>query len=195
MVNGVGISSSVFYLMRYYFVLRLSNPPLVFRMILRVGRQILVKDFLFTRLMECLPTKEWLLLNLTLPGKFGVTASHWATFFPYILWNLWKRRNDAVFQVHSMYRDFVYDHGLRMVEMGLRDNGRLRLSGVELSTEDKNVVWCKPLHGWCELNSDGAVCRNSKMVSCYGVLRDADGCWLMGYSKRLDVCSNLDSEL
>ncbi|KAL4377801.1 hypothetical protein GQ457_02G014870 [Hibiscus cannabinus] len=130
-----------------------------------------------------------------LPGKFGITVSHWATLFPYILWNLWNRRNDTVFQVHSVYRDSVYDHSLRMVEMGLRDNGRLRLSGVELSTENRNVVWCKPPHGWCKLNFDGAVCRNSKMASCGGVLRDVDGRWLMGYSKRLGVCSILDSKL
>ncbi|KAK8548099.1 hypothetical protein V6N12_061021 [Hibiscus sabdariffa] len=33
------------------------------------------------------------------------------------------------------------------------------------------------------------------MATCGGVLRDADRRWIMGYTKRLGVCSVLDSEL
>ncbi|KAK9028235.1 hypothetical protein V6N11_068045 [Hibiscus sabdariffa] len=41
-----------------------------------------------------LPIKEWMLANLLTPTRFVSNFPEWPTLFPYILWNLWKRRNE-----------------------------------------------------------------------------------------------------
>ncbi|KAK8484274.1 hypothetical protein V6N11_059458 [Hibiscus sabdariffa] len=40
-------------------------------------------------------------------GNFDVDATNLDLLFAYILWNLWKRRNDVVFKSHVVYQELV----------------------------------------------------------------------------------------
>ncbi|KAK8537856.1 hypothetical protein V6N12_044002 [Hibiscus sabdariffa] len=57
------------------------------------------------------------------------------------------------------------------------------------------VHWQRPPEGWHKLNTDGAVCVDSGMASCGGVLRTDAGGWVIGFSKRLGICTVLEAEL
>ncbi|KAK8975615.1 hypothetical protein V6N11_004994 [Hibiscus sabdariffa] len=55
--------------------------------------------------------------------------------------------------------------------------------------------WLKPPRGWCKPNDVGAVARGSGMTACGGVVRDEEGNWLIGFSRKLGVCLILEAEL
>ncbi|GMI70572.1 hypothetical protein HRI_000726500 [Hibiscus trionum] len=55
--------------------------------------------------------------------------------------------------------------------------------------------WTRPPEGWSKLNTDGAVSGGSGMTSCGGVIRGAEGQWIMGFTRRLRVCSPLEAKL
>lgn len=48
-------------------------------------------------------------------------------------------------------------------------------------TQNTSSDWIKPDAGWVKINVDGAV-SNCLQASCRGVLRNADGSWLKGFS-------------
>ncbi|KAL4378986.1 hypothetical protein GQ457_02G000930 [Hibiscus cannabinus] len=55
--------------------------------------------------------------------------------------------------------------------------------------------WLKPPLGWCKLNTDGAVSVRNGEASCGGVVRDNLGGWLIGFSKKIGICSTFEAEL
>ncbi|KAK8526228.1 hypothetical protein V6N12_020707 [Hibiscus sabdariffa] len=57
------------------------------------------------------------------------------------------------------------------------------------------VCWRKPSPGWCKLNVDGSVGRATGMAACGGVICNEEGTWLIGFSRKLDLCSVLEAEL
>ncbi|KAK9035794.1 hypothetical protein V6N11_077823 [Hibiscus sabdariffa] len=57
------------------------------------------------------------------------------------------------------------------------------------------VRWTKPPFGWHKLNSDGAIDGRDGVASCGGLIRDDGGSWLVGFSKRIGICSILEAEL
>ncbi|KAK9035342.1 hypothetical protein V6N11_077384 [Hibiscus sabdariffa] len=66
-----------------------------------------------------LPMKDWLLANIVLPIKFVSDTLCWPLLFPYMLWNIWKRRNDKVVGADYKRQESVYVHSARMIEMGV----------------------------------------------------------------------------
>ncbi|KAL4363840.1 hypothetical protein GQ457_04G022740 [Hibiscus cannabinus] len=88
-----------------------------------------------------LSIKDWIFADLSMTGNFAVDATNWDLLFAYILWNLWKRRNDVVFESHVVYRESILQQSKRMTNL--------------------------PTLGWCKLNTDGAVHKYSQLAS-YG---------------------------
>ncbi|KAL4388752.1 hypothetical protein GQ457_09G005630 [Hibiscus cannabinus] len=64
-------------------------------------------------------------------------------------------------------------------------------SGVDRSL----VRWRRPPVGWTKLNCDGAVVPSSGFSSCGGVIRNEFGGWLIGFSRKLGICSVIEAEL
>ncbi|KAK9011259.1 hypothetical protein V6N11_044113 [Hibiscus sabdariffa] len=81
-----------------------------------------------------LPIKEWILANFLTPTRFVYNFSEWPTMFPYILWNLWKRGNERVFQGNFGQRDDILALSLSMANMGQRVAGSI---GTEAT------IWCQ----------------------------------------------------
>ncbi|KAK8985696.1 hypothetical protein V6N11_068940 [Hibiscus sabdariffa] len=57
------------------------------------------------------------------------------------------------------------------------------------------IRWRKPSVGWWKLNSDGSTVVGSGLSSCGGVVRDADGKWLIGFTRRIGICTVVEAEL
>ncbi|KAK8477575.1 hypothetical protein V6N11_012716 [Hibiscus sabdariffa] len=51
--------------------------------------------------------------------------------------------------------------------------------------------WQKPYVGWVKANSDGVVRGSDSLVAAEGVIRDAQGGWIYGCTRRIGRCSNL----
>ncbi|KAK9046451.1 hypothetical protein V6N11_052338 [Hibiscus sabdariffa] len=104
--------------------------------------------------------------------------------------------NDTVFQVDSEFRSFIVSHSLCMAEtVRLTVTTQVHTTNADLPTNELAVSWCKPPSGWFKLNTDGAFERESNVATCRVVIRDDEGRWCLRFSKRIDICIVLDSEL
>ncbi|KAK8628083.1 hypothetical protein V6N13_063795 [Hibiscus sabdariffa] len=73
----------------------------------------------------------------------------------------------------------------------------MHLTWLAISWEEKCVskLVGKLLQwGWCKMNTDGSRCIVTGRVSCGGVLKNAKGEWIMGFSRFINVCSRHDVE-
>ena len=57
------------------------------------------------------------------------------------------------------------------------------------------VGWEKPQVGWCCVSTDGYTSTNSGRAGCGGLIRDAQGEWVGGFSKRLRCLDSFIAEL
>ena len=59
----------------------------------------------------------------------------------------------------------------------------------------KNIHWEKPPKGWMKLNTNGSAIGNSGPAGCGGVIRDKNGHWIAGFSRRIRVATSFTAEL
>lgn len=59
----------------------------------------------------------------------------------------------------------------------------------------RRICWEKPLEGWLKLNTDGLVEGGSGLACCGGVVRDANGQWVRGFSRRISVTTIFATKL
>ncbi|KAF7844581.1 ribonuclease H [Senna tora] len=45
--------------------------------------------------------------------------------------------------------------------------------------------WSRPCHEWMKINTDGAVCRNTRIAGCGGIVRDEYGSWTLGFEANI----------
>ncbi|PNX66909.1 ribonuclease H, partial [Trifolium pratense] len=57
------------------------------------------------------------------------------------------------------------------------------------------IGWKKPQEGWVKLNCDGAYKDTLELAGCGGLLRDSNGRWLTGYSRKIGTCDALSAEM
>jgi ribonuclease HI len=57
------------------------------------------------------------------------------------------------------------------------------------------IGWKRPQEGWVKLNCDGAYKDTLVLAGCGGLLPDADGRWLTGYSRKIGTCDALSAEM
>ena len=57
------------------------------------------------------------------------------------------------------------------------------------------IGWKRPLDGWVKLNCDGACKGNGELVGCGGLLRQPDGTWIKGFSRKIGVRDALHAEM
>jgi hypothetical protein len=69
-------------------------------------------------------------------------------------------------------------------------------ASVEIGTKAYNDISRKrPSRGWIALNTDGAVKQDLSRAGCGGVLRDEDGRWVQGFSKKIGSTTAYIAEL
>ncbi|KAF7842178.1 ribonuclease H [Senna tora] len=139
-----------------------------------------------------LPTKDWISWNL----KREVTFSgiQWNIIFPIgcsLIWN-WRNKlcNDKEFTMPLEPHKVILHHAKSFGHAWSDD-----MIFPSVGSMQRKAHWTKPSLGWVKVNSDGAVCQNSKMSSCGGLLRDTTGKWICGFVANLGLSNVLSAEL
>ena len=59
----------------------------------------------------------------------------------------------------------------------------------------RSFCWEKPLEGWLKLNIDGSAEGGSGLACCDGVIKDANGHWIKGFSRKIGATNSFAVEL
>lgn len=57
------------------------------------------------------------------------------------------------------------------------------------------IGWKSPQKGWVKLNCDGSQNDRASLAGCGGPLRDSNGKWIKGYSRKIGSCDALHAEM
>lgn len=134
---------------------------------------------------------DWLSLNVRSNDKMHDMGLPWKYVFPFALWNIWKSRNDLVFNRKGRSPNLAVDVVYQAKEyLHYVANPRLQTRRVT-----KCIQWERPEQGWKKLNTDGSCIGLHGLAGCGGLVRNADGQWVVGFSKRIRVTSSFAVEL
>ncbi|KAK8485664.1 hypothetical protein V6N12_019191 [Hibiscus sabdariffa] len=122
----------------------------------------------------------------------SVRDTPWSLLFMSTIWQLWKARNDSVFN------DVCFDVTLlcRRSEIWARYYAdgcsfTASLQPVSLST----LCWQRLAEGWICLNSDGAISSLTGIGSVGGLFHIDNGSWLSGFNKTIGFADPFQIEL
>lgn len=93
----------------------------------------------------------------------------WNMKFAYMLWGIWKARNDWLF--NGIYRT-TYEIVKMAVNLATEAGGLLIKHGVAGRGYTAWVGWTLSEGGWVKLNTDGAKKGNIGLASAGGLIRD-----------------------
>ncbi|KAH1067705.1 hypothetical protein J1N35_032692 [Gossypium stocksii] len=119
---------------------------------------------------------EWLLWNLKNAGGLSVEGVSWPSLFSIVIWSLWKNRDDVIFNgshssiIEVVKRSFSWAKSIQ--HDSVKRNATL--------TFNHNTRCCPRKVGWIKINSDGSVHDSNQTSAIGGVLRDANGDWIIG---------------
>ncbi|KAL4378119.1 hypothetical protein GQ457_02G027990 [Hibiscus cannabinus] len=138
------------------------------------------------------PLETWVVSNIRAKSAIDINSIPWSCFYPSLLWQLWKRRNDFVFTGTCLPLVEVYKIGFawatHFAEAIIVDRSR----AAPMTTY---LQWAPPALGWVCLNADASISPITGIGSIGGVLRNATGTWICGYKKCVGVVSILQAEL
>ncbi|KAK8598157.1 hypothetical protein V6N13_095547 [Hibiscus sabdariffa] len=102
-------------------------------------------------------------------GGFAKSGADWNLVFAAVLWNLWRYRNDRVFNNHAAEWGSIITRSRWLAEVTATAASTVRILHGSLSGPND---WTPPAEGWLKLNADGARSLVNGSASCGGVLRD-----------------------
>ncbi|XP_019150780.1 PREDICTED: uncharacterized protein LOC109147628 [Ipomoea nil] len=138
-----------------------------------------------------LPLSQW--IEKACSGKMQSSMNdRWHLLFPHILWNIWKARNEVVFDNFWPTTTEILKRARRSE---LDDYQALFKHNGVMNAKQIWVHWTPPLAGIIKLNSDGAKKATSSMASAGGLLRDHKGTWLMGFTIKIGITNSFVAEL
>ena len=131
------------------------------------------------------------MLNSKFKHSLGATQPPWKVVFSFTVWNVWKCRNNVVFNGKSR------NPKLDLVIVNQAIEFFHCLSSPRLLTRNvlKRIRWEKHIQGCWKLNTDGSCCGNTSLASCGGVIRDDAGRWVMGFSRSIGMTNSFAAEL
>ncbi|KAL4627094.1 hypothetical protein ACB092_05G142800 [Castanea dentata] len=114
----------------------------------------------------------------------------WKTLFPFAIWNFWKHRNRIVFE-NTTLNSRLHETCLRQTVDYVFCVGKA-LTGKQMG--NIQVKWNKSSEGWFKLNTDGASLGNAGRVGGGGVIRDHEGTWIRGFSRKIGHTTSVMAE-
>ncbi|KAK8995182.1 hypothetical protein V6N11_069627 [Hibiscus sabdariffa] len=142
---------------------------------------------------EC-DLQQWLSCNLTTTILNPQSSLPWNLVFASLTWQIWKRRNDLIFQNPDLLNDAtIVRRSLAWVKhySDCVARGTGSASGSQ-SEPLERVVSCLD---WVILNVDGAVPMPMSNGSIGGLFRNCGGDWIMGFAKAVGHVNSLQAEL
>ncbi|KAL4353002.1 hypothetical protein GQ457_06G021180 [Hibiscus cannabinus] len=138
-----------------------------------------------------LPFMDWVYKNL-FDHSFMVTELNWSTRFAVLCWLIWKRRCSLLFDPDVSYIDDILTRGNRLVAECNHAVAALVPIPHRLDVQPR---WVAPPHGSVKLNVDAAVFPTDHTAGVGGVIRDENGCWILGFARFVGRCDVLIAEL
>ncbi|KAK8475931.1 hypothetical protein V6N12_056672 [Hibiscus sabdariffa] len=135
---------------------------------------------------------EWIDINLHAKFFLGGGSTPWCCFFPSLLWQLWKRRNELVFSATCLPLADVYRISVTCAVYFADICAPTRSHSTPTITYHQ---WRQPSLGWLCLNADVSLSSIDGVGTIGGVLRDSFGTWLQGYCKCIGKTSTIQAEL
>lgn len=116
----------------------------------------------------------------------------WNALFPLILWNLWKGRNDSVFNDKAVTPHEILHYSIRES----KEYAQLLLSRKDSLMASQQWVRWSPLEAdIIKINFDGAMKACYHLASAGGLLRNHNGDWVVGYTCNIGIANNFSAEL
>ncbi|KAJ1380964.1 Ribonuclease H domain [Sesbania bispinosa] len=130
---------------------------------------------------------EWFKNNF-----LGGLGGDWCLVFGLTVWNLWRCRNEVVFENKVSSTKEVIGRIRNLAQVG----SVLCLPSIDTVRHGVMFVrWCNPELGWIKFNVDGLVKSASRNAGCGGVIRDHRGNWVGCFSFNIGSSSVLMAEL
>ncbi|GKV02762.1 hypothetical protein SLEP1_g15157 [Rubroshorea leprosula] len=117
----------------------------------------------------------------------------WGTVFTFILWNIWLQRSKKLYSPNSFQPTSII-HTIRERIYEFCAIYPLPKS-LPKQVEPRLVGWDKPHVGSFKLNTDGSALGNPEPASAGGIIRDHNGTWVCGFSRKIGTTSALAAEL
>ncbi|XP_019181390.1 PREDICTED: uncharacterized protein LOC109176414 [Ipomoea nil] len=151
----------------------------------------LAKDGGGTGLVRYSPISTWIKEN-SQSNKVLQDGTVWSSTFVYILWLLWKARNNLIF---NQKRDTVVQIVGTARSMALEARCYIVNNKGSVHGQHKWVSWSNPQPGWVKLNTDGAMKSNTGMASADELIRDDHGRWVKGFVTKVGLTDSFSAEL
>ncbi|XVF03450.1 hypothetical protein REPUB_Repub04eG0262600 [Reevesia pubescens] len=125
------------------------------------------------------------------------TASHmfkvpWNVIFMFTLWALWIQRNNKVFrgerQPPSMICEKIRNMAVEFFACAMNSKMGAAMKTIHIS-------WEPPPEGGMKINTDGSSIGNPGPAGAGGLIRDYNGNFLIGFSRKLGITTSMGAEL
>ncbi|KAJ1433963.1 Ribonuclease H domain [Sesbania bispinosa] len=133
-------------------------------------------------------------LSMGISSNLDSAAGHeWSSLFSIAIWLIWQSRNAWVFEGVVFNSSSLVHKIIAYAQAGTAiQSYPVRQSH---SYRDEFIKWSFPDPGWLKINVDGSVWKELNWAGCGGVVRGADGKWMLGFSMNLGKGSVLLTEL
>ena len=105
----------------------------------------------------------------------------WNMCFPFAVWFIWKRRNQAVFSRKVLNPKLASE----IVNQTLEFMHYVHSPRNHVHKVVKRIRWERLPQGSMKFNTDGSFVGNLGLASCGGIVRDNQGRWISGFLSAL----------
>ena len=135
--------------------------------------------------------RNWLKSNATAKPHQVHQGVHWYILFPFAIWLIWKQQNQVVFKnkgINPTLAKVITAQAMEFFHCVSypRNNRHLVI---------KQLRWKRPNEGWLKLNTDDTTNDTQNAAGAGGVLRDARGNWVVGFSRKVGKSNSFGAEI
>lgn len=140
--------------------------------------------------MILIANSHWLIALQGINPSLHNNSITWGDIFPFAILNFWNNRNKN--NENNINISFSIFHVLRhVVEYNLLTARGSNLNRAILVS----IVWNRPPQGWYKLNIGGAFKENICCSDAWGVIRNSNADWIVGFPKCIHTNSSTHAEL
>ena len=135
--------------------------------------------------------RNWLKSNAISKSTHNPKGIPWNVLFPITIWSIWKQRNQAMFNNKSLNPSLVKQITMQATELIHCVYHPVNYKRMSM----KQVRWEVPERGTLKLNTDGATSKVLGVARGGGLIRDNQGNWVVGFSRRIGVTNSFMAEV